>query len=397
MFRQATPFPILFVFLLLFLSLALAFPISISAKNQLIQVAPNLKYQDDGDRKTLIQACQRQLDRLVKLDQNQHVSFAQNSFTIKWLTNSMRHFLHLLHTTTDDEFYRRVQTDFVVYQALGRSGRPIDPILFTGYYEPIFQGSLTRKAPYLFPVFRVPDDLIVRQTPNKKVSNVGRQVGSTTIQPYWDRQQITEENHCQAAAIAYLTNPIDVFVLHVQGSGKLQFPDGSLHSLHFAGSNGHPYKSIGKLLVDEGAMTLEETNMESIRHYLTTHPSEQKRVLNYNPRFIFFKWAGGDKKPKGSGGVELTPGRSIAIDNNTLPWQSLGYITTSRPNFNDEGVRIGERPLTRFVVAQDTGSAIKGSGRVDIFWGNGKEPEKTASYMKETGNLFFLIKKGYRQ
>ena len=352
-------------------------------------------YQDDGERKPLILACQRQLDRLSTLAPDEQIPFADDSYSALWLTQSMDHFIHILKTSSQQELAETIAHDFIVYQAGGRSGKPPHTVLFTGYYEPVFAGSLTKESPYLYPVYQVPTDLIVVRGKDGNGSTVGRRVAGQIL-PYWSRQQINEEQRCDNAIIAYLKDPIDAFVLQIQGSGKLKFPDGSLHSLHYAGSNGLPYNSIGKLLVDEGRMTLATTNMESIREYLNTHPDEINRIFNHNRRFIFFSWAD-NKNPKGSSGIELTPGRSIAIDNSSLPWHAIAFIDTERPLFKGNGLSHSTESLRRFVVAQDTGSAIQGSGRVDIFWGNGIQAERTASHMKQDGTLYFLVKKGYKQ
>ena len=199
-------------------------------------------------------------------------------------------------------------------------------------------------------------------------------------------------NYYKAVELVFLKDPFDAFILHIQGSGKIQFPDKSIRPIRFAGSNGHPYKSIGKLLVDEHAMTLEEVTVPAIRKYLQLHPDQQQRILHHNPRYIFFHW-GDDVGPKGSFGQVLTPGRSIAIDSKVLPGGVLAYLQSRVPQIEQDGRVVGWNHIARFVFPQDSGEAIKGAGRVDIFWGSGQEAEFAANHMKEMGKLYFLVKK----
>lgn len=344
---------------------------------------------DTGDRKLLIQASEKQLQRLTRIPVDTTVQFGSDSYNVGWLHHSLVHFIDLLKTKSPSELDHILRRDFNFYQATGLSNSSNREVLFTGYFEPVFLGSLHHEYPFIYPLYGVPDDLIVDRSGEKP--KIGR-IKQDTLLSYWSRKQIDLENRCAGFEVAYLKDPVDAFVLHVQGSGKIRLPNNSLRSLHFAGSNGLQYKSIGKLLVDSGKMQLADVNMESIRDYLNRHPEEREAILHHNPRFIFFKLLE-SKPPKGSGGVALTPERSIAIDPATLPWQAPAFIATERPTFNNQGELDSYTPFNRFMMAQDTGSAIKGSGRVDIFWGNGLDAEKTASHLKEKGHLYFLVKK----
>ncbi len=144
-------------------------------------------------------------------------------------------------------------------------------------------------------------------------------------------------------------------------------------------------------------MELEDVTMPKIRQYLTNNPHELERILHHNKKFIFFSWAPSNKPPRGSSGVSLTPERSIAIDQNTLPAAAIGYIMTREPIFDDKGTLTGWKPFNHFVLPQDSGSAIKGAGRADIFWGHGSTAKAKAGVMKEPGALYFLVKKGYQE
>ncbi|MBU0961152.1 MAG: MltA domain-containing protein, partial [Proteobacteria bacterium] len=202
---------------------------------------------------------------------------------------------------------------------------------------------------------------------------------------------IEKNNLAAGNELVYLNDPVDNFILHVQGSGKIQLQDGSIRSIHYSTSNGLEYFSIGKLLVDQGKMTLQEASIPSIRDYLRTHPDEQEAILHHNSKFIFFRWEqSGD--PIGSLGEPLTPGRSIAIDRAMLPHATLAFLVSRKPVLNDAGEIDTWVPLHRFVFPQDTGSAIQGTGRADLFWGSGNYAKQAAGNMKEAGALYFLVK-----
>ena len=207
---------------------------------------------------------------------------------------------------------------------------------------------------------------------------------------FWSREEIENENLLAGSELVYLRDPFDAYLLQVQGSGKVRLPDGTIRAIRFGGHNGHGYKSIGKLLVDEGKMTLEEASVPAIRSYLAANPDEIERILHYNPRYIFFKW-GDDASPQGSTHVSLTPGRSIAIDRAVLPAPVIAYLVTEKPRIDIDGTLLDWEPLRRFVLPQDSGAAIKGPGRADLFLGSGRFAELNAGQMKQPGKLYFLI------
>jgi membrane-bound lytic murein transglycosylase A len=186
---------------------------------------------------------------------------------------------------------------------------------------------------------------------------------------------------------------VDVFFLEVEGSGTLRFPDGREIRVGPAATNGHPYRSIGRLLIDEGRLTEESVSMHAIRSWLAANPSERARVLGHNQSVVFFRRL--DGPPIGSIGVSLTPARSIATDSRLFPAAALAFVRTERPTRLADG-QVGWSPVSRFVLNQDTGGAIRGPGRVDVFWGRGSEAELAASEMKQLGELYFLVPKPVR-
>ena len=190
--------------------------------------------------------------------------------------------------------------------------------------------------------------------------------------------------------ILWCSDLVDIHFLQVQGSGKVDLGDGNIVSVLYDGANGWPYKSIGRYLIDTGAMTKENMSMQSIREYLRTHPDQLTTVLNQNPSYVFFRL---DTGPSiGNIGVPLTPGRSIATDSKLFPKGALAFIAAQKPVIENNVIKEWV-PFTRFVLNQDTGGAIKGPGRADVFFGYGAEAELTAGYLQHEGELYFLVRK----
>lgn len=351
-------------------------------------------FSDDMDYDLLIESAISQLGYLKRQSPEKKIVIGTDSYSNQWLLHSLQEFLSKLQQKPNiKELNQFIHENFLIYQAGGQTNRQQRNMLVTGYYEPVFSGSLTREPPFLTPLYSPPKSLIVLIGEDGQ-KNIGRYNSENIFVPFWNRADIENNNLLQGNELVYLKDPFDAFLLHVQGSGRIQLPDHSIRSVRFAGSNGLEYNSIGKLLVDEKIMTLEEVNIPAIRTYLRRHPEQLQRVLHHNPRFIFFSW-GDDLPPKGSSGERLTPGRSIAIDASALPGGTIGYLISQRPVVGQKGLITHWQKLNRFVFPQDSGSAIKGTGRVDIFWGGGDYAELAANHMKEAGKLYFLIKKGY--
>ncbi|PIE55979.1 MAG: hypothetical protein CSA34_06765 [Desulfobulbus propionicus] len=282
---------------------------------------------------------------------------------------------------------------FVLYKVGGPNLFPQkNKVLVTGYYQPIIKGCLQRKPPYIHPLFAVPDDLAVRH--HSPHSTVGRLEGAA-FSPYWSRAEIETQGKAKGHELVWLGDPFDAFNLHIQGSGLVSFPDGSTRGVHYASSNGHPYRSIGRYMVETGKMRLEEVSMSAIRHYLDNHPEERETILEHNPSFIFFEWSDA-KGAIGNLGKELVAGRSIAVDQHCFPPAALGFLRTRKPLI-DKGRVVNWVDLERFVTVHDTGSAIRGPQRLDLYWGTGEQAGLAAGHMKENGTLYFLLlKEGLR-
>jgi len=363
------------------------------SRKPLVQLSPDAlpEFTDDLDRTSLIEAVEDNLDYLQQQDPERLINFSGQPFPLSRLIQSLEFFRELLvDTPSNKELNRRVREDFDVYQSTGTSGfNPGRNMLVTGYFQPIFEGSLERKEPFLYPLYSIPPDLVRKKGAAGK-QTVGRQDG-TTFTPYWTRREIELQNEAAGSEIVWLKDPFDAFVLHVQGSGLIRLQDNTTRGVHFAGKNGHTYKSIGRFMVETGRITLEEASLKTIREYLINNPSERQEILHHNPSFIFFNWTD-THGAIGNLGKELTAGRSVAVDQSCFPKGALGFLFTRQPVIQ-QGQNTKWQPLHRFVLVQDTGSAIRGPGRIDLFWGTGPEAGQQAGQMKEAGNLYFFLLK----
>jgi membrane-bound lytic murein transglycosylase A len=191
--------------------------------------------------------------------------------------------------------------------------------------------------------------------------------------------------------IAWVEDSIDLFFLHIQGSGLIRLPDGALLSVGYAAQNGRPYRSIGRLLIDRGEVPREEMSMQRLRRYLNDNPQARVEVFNTNESYVFFRVLQGG--PLGSLEVPVTPGRSIATDARLFPKGAMVLIQTEIPRIDGDGRLAGWRPITRFALNQDTGGAIRGLQRADIYFGSGREAAGLAGYMNRPGKMFFLVAK----
>ncbi|HUJ04216.1 MAG TPA: MltA domain-containing protein, partial [Rhizomicrobium sp.] len=218
----------------------------------------------------------------------------------------------------------------------------------------------------------------------KGVRIAGRVVGQT-LEPYSSRAEIDADGAPNAPVLFYASDPIAVFFLHIQGSGRVILDDGSVMRVSYAGQNGHPYTAIGRTLIDRGALAKEDVSLQSIRAWLKVHPDQARDVMETNASYVFFREQKlGDAKlgSPGTENVPLTPGASIAIDARLHPLGAPFFIASDVAELGD-----------RLVIAQDTGGAISGPVRGDVFWGFGKKAEDVAGQMKAQGRLYVLLPK----
>jgi len=350
-------------------------------------------FSDDLKYASLVDAAKSHAAYLHTKGSHAETSFGSINYPASWLRKSVQFFSKkLMEKPNEEELQTFIIENFDIYQAGGRKKSGGRQMLVTGYYEPLFEASLTKSDPYIYPIYSPPDTLITTLK-----DGGGKQIGRMTskgFSDYWTRAEIETGNLAKGYELAYLKDPFDAYLLQVQGSGRIKLPDNTVKTVRFATSNGLTYNSIGKLLVDEDILPLEQVTVPAIRQYLTQNPTDLQRVLHHNPRFIFFNW-GDDLGPRGSSGTVLTPGRSIATDQTALPDGAIAYLESKKPVVNHNGEITEWSSMKRFVFPQDSGAAIKGTGRVDMFWGHGLYAELAASHMKEPGKLYFLVKKGY--
>ncbi len=348
--------------------------------------APRLA--DDLDRDSLLQALEQSRAWLENQPRDRVLIKGRPEVSVGQVLASVSTLAGLLRSNlTDRQLEEEIGEKFLLFQAVAQEENSKPDLLLTGYYQPVVQGSLTRTPPYIHPLYTVPPDLV--QRPAK---GGGKQVGRLVkgrLQPYWTREEIDRHNRAAGSELVWLKDRLDVFFLHVQGSGVIQLPDGSLRRVRFAAKNGRPYRSIGRYMVQTGRIPLATASMATIRAYLDAHPEELEQILYTNPSYIFFNWAD-QAGAVGSLGRRLTPGRTVAADQACFPAAGPAFLISRIPVVKDNAV-VSWKPLHRFVLVQDSGSAINGPGRVDLFLGTGRAAGAAAGVMKEPGEMFILL------
>ena len=353
-------------------------------------------FNDDLELDGLEHSIFKSLEYLERVPAERTFTFGEDQYDAAHMKKSLQYFLDFIQTKpTDKQLKKFIRANYIVYRSIGRDQK--GEVLFTGYYEPHLSGRLDKNEEFQYPLYTLPTDLMkIDLSPfNEKYegqSIVGRYTDNTVV-PYFDRREIDEENALvgRAEPLVYVKDPVDVFFLQIQGSGKIFLDTGEVINVHYHGSNGRPYRSIGTLLIEEQKIPREEMSMQKIRSYLQEHPEEMASVFNYNPSYVFFKTE--PEGPLGSLNVLLTPGRSIALDRRIFPYAALAYIQTQKPVVNSAGQIDSWADCQRFALNQDTGGAIRGPGRADLFWGNGPYAEIAAGHLAHVGALYFLILK----
>ena len=266
--------------------------------------------------------------------------------------------------------------------------------LITGYYEPELRGALRPGGTYQVPLYARPPDLVEvdlgafrNELDGERIA--GRVEGERFV-PYAERAQIVSGAlNGDGLELVWVDDAVAAFFLHIQGSGRIVFEGGESRRIGYAASNGHIYYAIGRALVERGALARDEVSLQTIRAWLGDHPDEAAAVMALNPSYVFFRWLPGDGSepgPLGAANVPLTPGRSLAVDRRILPLGVPLWLSTSMPMPDGD-----EAPLRRLVIAQDTGGAIRGAVRGDLFWGAGAEAERLAGHMRQTGSTAVLL------
>lgn len=298
--------------------------------------------------------------------------------------------------SVDGNDYASVRTffenGFAPYRVFNTDGS--DTGVATGYYEPLLQGARKRAGPYQTALHRVPPDMLIvdlsSKYPKLKTMRLrGRQVGGKVI-PYYTRAELSQSSVLNGKELVWVDDAIDAFFLQVQGSGRVHLNDtNETVRLVYADQNGYQYKSIGRYLVYKGELRLDQASAQGIKTWLAANPGRQSELLNVNPSYVFFreeKLADPSVGPKGALNVPLTTQRSVAVDPQFIPLGAPLFLSTMRPN--------SYAPLQKLVMAQDTGSAIKGAVRADYFWGFGDDAGEQAGRMRQSLQMWLLLPKG---
>lgn len=286
---------------------------------------------------------------------------------------------------------RWFESNFRPWQQMNKDGS-VDGLV-TGYYEPIIRGSRNKSAHYSVPVYGPPDDMLTidlaDQYPELQGLRLRGRLAGKKVLPYYSRAEWSSlDDEHRGKPLLWVADVIDLFFLQIQGSGQVQLDDGSRVRIAYADQNGHPYRSIGKWLIDKGELTLNQSSMQGIRSWTKSNPARLQELLNVNPSVVFFRVVAveGDG-PAGSLGLPLTPQRAIAVDATVIPLGAPVWLATTYP--------LTSKPLQRLVLAADTGGAIRGAVRADFYWGSGEEAGQQAGRMRQVGQMWLLLPLDY--
>ncbi|MEC7641871.1 MAG: MltA domain-containing protein [Nitrospinota bacterium] len=348
---------------------------------------------DDLDKDSLVQAIENHLVVLQRQDLNKTVTLGSQTLTLARLKITLEEFLNLLQQDlSPQKFSQQVKENFAIYQAGNGEGKRV---LFTGYYTPIIPASRFPSESYDYPIYQMPESLTKVRFVYKKRLPDGHYVvfrlsddGPNFTREDIDGHQILKDMNLE---IAWLKNDLERYFLHIQGSGILEYLDGTREGVRYAGSNGYSYKPIGKTMFRDGVLPPSQGSMQGIKKYFADNPHDIQKYLFRNKRYVFFELT--HEKPRGSSGAEVVGGRSIASDPLYYPPGTLGFMVAQKPELNDNDEITGWKKFSRFMVNQDTGSAIKGPNRMDLYFGVGNRAGVAAGHYMEQVKVFFLVKK----
>lgn len=281
------------------------------------------------------------------------------------------------------------QTMFVPYAVIAPDGTNTG--LVTGYYEPVLEGSRERTDRFRYPVYGIPEDLIdvalAGLYPELKGMRLRGRLDGRRLVPYYSRAEIDAHGDgFEAPVIAWVADPVELFFLQIQGSGQIRFGDDDRIRVGYADQNGHPYRSLGRYLVAQGALPLEQASMQGIKAWAQAHPEMLQHALEQNPSYVFFRELPPSGGPIGALGAPLSATYSIAVDRRFYALGAPVYLASTLP--------LSNIPLQQLVIAQDTGGAIRGAVRADFFWGSGDEAGGFAGRMRQQGRMWLLWPRG---
>lgn len=280
---------------------------------------------------------------------------------------------------------------FSAYAVIGPEGGAEG--LITGYYEPVLSGSRRRGERFRHPVYGTPQDLVsvdlAAVAPETRHLRLRGRLEGRRLVPYWSRGEI-EAGAMRAPVLAWVEDPVELFFLQIQGSGLIELEHdgrrGEPIRLGYADQNGHPYRSLGRHLIEQGELTLENASMQGIKAWAAANPAKLQEALSFNASYVFFRELPAHGGPIGALGAPLSAGASLAVDPRHIPLGAPVFLATTFP--------LSERPLQRLMVAQDTGGAIRGAVRGDFYWGGGAEAGQQAGRMRQRGRFWLLWPRG---
>ncbi|MBC7880580.1 MAG: MltA domain-containing protein [Anaerolineae bacterium] len=327
-----------------------------------------------ADRWNLIKSIDLSLKYLGSAAAQQ--TYPRLGISLDLMTRSLRRFREITKFAINAQtFARQVNLEFALYQVDPRPDT--DTVLITGYYHPIFKASLTRNDVYRYPLYVKPRDLVL----DRNKQPLGQQTANG-LKPYPTRGEIERQNLLTGQELAYLSDPLERFLVHIEGSAQLQLTNGTTRQVGFVAKSGRQYSSVGKALIADGKVPADRMSLDGMKRFFRENPDQIETYLYKNEAYVFFDWAdaGG---PYGCLGLPVTAMHSAAMDKDIFPPGGLVFIQAD----------LADGPLRQFVLDQDSGSAIKGRGRLDLYVGAGLQAEKIAGNIKTPASLYYLLLK----
>ena len=358
---------------------------------------PEARQLDDLDLDSLEKAVALSIQYYEKAGSKGSHCLREQCYSSREMIDGLEKFLKIMRRDMPpEEVERTIRDEFVLVKA-GDTAEVEGNVLVTGYFEPIMEGSRTRTDRFRYPLYKTPAETVVVpvdrfDSQDGRDKFVGRLHKGEVI-PHFSRREINENGALDGRGleIAWVDDPVALFLLHIQGSGKIRLPEGRLLHVTYAQSNGWPFRGLTGMMVERGLLKENGKSYEQMKRFLLDHPEERQELMNYNERYVFFRIV--TEGPLGALNLPLVAGRSIATDLDIYPRGALALIKTRKPVYDEKGRISSWQSFSRFVLNHDTGAAIKGPGRVDLFCGTGEKAERTAGAMKEKGELYFLLLK----
>lgn len=345
---------------------------------------------DDLDRASLLKAIETNVKYWTAKPSSFKVKIGPDYYSAQRMLDTSRRLLELFSSQTDmSGIGEALRKEFKIYKAV--SDDSYRTVTITGYYESEINVTREKTGSSVYALHKYPQDLI--KAPSGLDFDYGRYDESGNLVKYYSTGEIRSGIlDGRGLEIAYSAHPSQIMLAQIQGSSILRYPDGDFIRVGFAGANGWKFNSVQKILMD--CSEIPSMSFKDFIKYLSSQPQDrEERLVNLNPRYIFFAVKDKNTLPYGAMGQELTAERSIAIDPQYIPLGVTGYLKTKKPVADENGNLHGFREFSRFTAAQDTGSAIRGPGRIDLFWGQGKRAEAEASSMKASGEFYIFVLK----